>query len=365
MVTFRKYLPNGWDLQNHNLSVILQSTTSEMVTSWENNISLHFQSRLKKIIKFRLLDNPQFRQLGYKEKKVQVDKLFHHIIDEGQESPWGGLPLQIKKEVFGEDFLLPTLKMATILEGWEATHPGIRPKLFQALPIRTSLIPHHITLHTNGLINLMDYKGFKFRGKEYKVEKLIQSFKGRRTLRTAIWDKYFKMSKDAFRQKGYNFLSLKTDGISASLLFIKEGLDLKEIPEPTEFRLPTVASLSQEICGEYLGRTIIGLDPGTFNLVQLADSEKRFRYRAPQRQHETKRRHFKGIRDSLAKAVKPKEEKLSQHNKKVVNLEQFLAYVWTKLGVSIEVGDHYENPTYRKLNLRAHVLGEQSEQWCS
>jgi hypothetical protein len=85
-------------------------------------------------------------------------------------------------------------------------------KLFNALPLRTSIVPKHITIDTPSLISLYTKKG----------QAGYMKLQSDPIFRKHFWNRFFKLDSKAFKRKGYKFAYvIKTDGVSCSLLFVK------------------------------------------------------------------------------------------------------------------------------------------------
>ena len=94
-------------------------------------------------------------------------------------------------------------------------------KLFQPLSLRTSIVPHYITIDTASLISFFAEKGTK--GALLKQVTVNQK---------RFWNTLFNLDMRVFRQKGYDFnYTLQTDGVAVSLLFVHKNYSgTKECP---------------------------------------------------------------------------------------------------------------------------------------
>ena len=101
-----------------------------------------------------------------------------------------------------ERYLASSFYMNSVLEKMEC-------KLFQPLSLRTSIVPHYITIDTASLIDF-----FAGKGKCALLERIKEN-------QERFWNRPFNLDKRVFRQKGYNFnYTLQTDGVAVSLLFV-------------------------------------------------------------------------------------------------------------------------------------------------
>ena len=162
-------------------------------------------------------------------------------------------------------YLASSFYMNGVLEKMEC-------KLFQPLSLRTSIVPHYITIDTASLMNF-----FADEGTKGALLKRIKENQER------FWNRLFNFDKRVFRQKGYNFnCTLQTDGVAVSLLFVhKHYSDTKNCPNCITGERPIAPSIEKfdaNHCQELKERTVVGVDPGKFNIVYMTDGAHKLRY---------------------------------------------------------------------------------------
>ena len=225
-------------------------------------------------------------------------------------------------------------------------------KLFQPIPLRTTIVPHYITLDASAILTL-----FKIKGESY-MSRNIKKYKNR------IWDKIFKTNKKVMMMDGYEYKTILTDGIGASICFQKIGAKYKEnknTDEDNEVYLDELNGADLEICKN---KKIITIDPGKSNMVYMMDEKKqKLRYTAPQRRRESlaKRCNKITLREKQRNKIIEEESKLSSHNCKSVNIGVFKKYIEEKTKVDDEVRGFYEKELYRKLKWRKKNYRRKSE----
>ena len=91
------------------------------------------------------------------------------------------------------------------------------------------------------------------------------------------------------------------------------------------------------------GRTIVGVDPGKFNIVYMSDGEHKLRYTANQRRSETMTRRNQRIMLTLKtrQDIIERETALSDHNSKTVDVDAFKEYVLAKNLLNEELREFY------------------------
>ena len=160
---------------------------------------------------------------------------------------------------------------------------------------------------------------------------------------------------------GYEYKTILTDGIGASICFQKIGAKYKEnknTDEDNEVYLDELNDADLEICKN---KKIITIDPGKSNMVYMMDEMKqKLRFTAPQRRRESlaKRCNKITLREKQRNKIIEEESKLSSHNCKSVNIGVFKKYIEEKTKVDDEVRGFYEKELYRKLKWRKKIIEE-------
>jgi hypothetical protein len=242
-------------------------------------------------------------------------------------------------------------------------------KLFNALPLRTEIIPKYITLDTAGLIAL-----FTKKNKAYNLKNLTK-------VKDSIWSKFFKIDKKSFRRNGYKFNHMiKTDGIGTSIVLIKVDKKGNPIAEPTkkeleEFELRSSTKYIDDIKISKLKSkpNIIPGDPGKNDLIKFTKKNPNgsgyisFAYTKKKRNYDTKKKRYDQIRsEQKEKLIKGKtiseiEKELSCHNHKTCDFISFRMYLSKKNEINRILFKHYSKEIYRKLKFNTYINTQRSE----
>jgi len=270
--------------------------------------------------------------------------------------------------------------------------------LFRVLPLRTSIIPRHITIDSFALVMLL----VRDRKQDYLKHITEKS--------DEIWSLMFDLKNPIFKKKGYAFHHMiKTDGVSCSIIFVK--LDPKGNPYNlrTMFKknlqedsngIPYIENA--EITNQMKNKTLVGIDPNHGNLISCKSKSKEtdhkitatdakentivyehkeskdFRYTRAQRNVETRSKKYNKIREKIKsetkittamKASKPTkiktveeiETELSQFNSKDANKVAFRSYLKGKIITNRLLYKHYGQPLYRKLKMNVYINTQKSE----
>ena len=213
------------------------------------------------------------------------------------------------------NYLIPALYINHKIE-----ELGSRP--YQVIPQRKSQIPHHITLDSTSIVELiwdhhqiLSIPKFKCPLKRSITQQSEQPQKTKKPTNISltylknnagsyhelIWNRVLKLDhrtckNDVFNQQPYTFYyQIKTNGFSCSLLFIlekyqnrKHGQKFEKHEHDDEY--PQLKNLTKAQCDVYLkgNYKIISLDPGEIDPVSTIDERNQFfQYSACQRRQET------------------------------------------------------------------------------
>uniref|UniRef100_A0A6C0CAZ4 Cas12f1-like TNB domain-containing protein n=1 Tax=viral metagenome TaxID=1070528 RepID=A0A6C0CAZ4_9ZZZZ len=282
-------------------------------------------------------------------------------------------------------------------------------KIFQVLPLRTSIVPRYITLDTASLVSL-------FIGKtEYFKNITDKSYE--------IWRCVFDLDKRCFIRKNHKFIHMiKTDGVACSILLEKLTKAEKEAPrmfhtavyldntvrtryfrEEDKIKMQKEAELDDDddvvkkkikrkvhnkekkdnskfdyeyiedvkLTDEQKKMNFAFIDPGHNDLIKCLsgkyDGEEMkedgtFRYTRKQRNRESKKIRNRKIMDKLkTKKIAKKEAELSNYNSKTCDFKKFKAYLKEKIKLNRELMDHYSQEIYRKLKFNVYTNTRKSE----
>lgn len=214
-----------------NLSQIIRYTVVSIVTCIENNIKMNFMNYIKKFV-----------NCSYDERNKEIlDKLT------GEEKKEMSKQLRKELHTVKEDIINNTLLSDKFYHKWIKLHrPNIIPqsitkltqidvcdepqmfiknmiyinleleklkkKLYQVLPLRKSIILHHIPIDTASIIDL------------FIDENKNEYFKNINKKEKQLWATYLKMGKSLFKMKNYRFNNyITTDAYTVSIHFIHKS----------------------------------------------------------------------------------------------------------------------------------------------
>ena len=346
-------------------SKLLPYLATQMHTAIHNNLKEHFVTRLLRFINKTAemydedLDKVEARKARrglknaiFENKLSLVPERYKAWYEEHRShiapSEWDkSLPYDAKANP--ERYLASSFYMNSVLEKMEC-------KLFQPLSLRTRIVPHYITIDTASLMSFFADKGTKG-----ALPKRVADNQER------FWNRLFNFDKRVFRQKGYNFnYTLQTDGVAISLLFVhKHYSGTKKCTNTITGERPTPPSIETFDENHWKGfeRTVVGVDPGKFNIVYMTDGEKKLRYTAYQRRTETmvKRNQRILLTEKKKHETIERETELSDRNSKTVDVDTFKEYVRAKNSMNAELCDFYGLALHRKMKWRQFVYTQRSE----
>mmetsp|Transcript_160 Transcript_160/g.175 ORF Transcript_160/g.175 Transcript_160/m.175 type:complete len:114 (-) Transcript_160:36-377(-) len=103
------------------------------------------------------------------------------------------------------------------------TIEGMGKKVRNVCPLRTNIIPKHITIDTSTLIHLLFTSEMGVKSKLMTKGELIKKKK-------EIWVFFFMTNKKAFKVRDYVFnLMIDTDGVACSILLIMRDMEGKRM----------------------------------------------------------------------------------------------------------------------------------------
>lgn len=184
-----------------------------------------------------------------------------------------------------------------------------------------------------------------------------------------LWDFFFDMKNKIFKNKHYEFDDqIQTDGFSCSLVFKLKGCENeKNIKKDNEYK--KIEELSEEDLKSIENKTIVGCDPGKFQLVYMVSEDKetpgkykKIQYNALQRQKESKsKRNGKIMEKEKTKwKITKIESELTSERSKTSYYNKFKDYIGKKIEIYEKVKEFYRKELWRKLNFRQHVYSEKS-----
>jgi hypothetical protein len=256
-------------------------------------------------------------------------------------------------------------------------------KLFNIIPLRTSIIPKYITIDTTSLVSLFIETG----SNEY-YKKIIENQK-------ELWGNFFRTNKRIFRKKGYNFnYMIKTDGIACSILFVKKNKkgksitmtknDIRQLDKLKESNDKNYIENHDDIAELLRLRNYVLNDPNKSHLMHCIDkNDIKFAYTQKLRSRETKYKKYLRITDNINKetiigatpeeiqidnetvtimlggeTVKELEATLSKYNSKSCNFQEFVDYLKIKNDINFRLYEQYQKEVYRKLMVSIYKYPE-------
>ena len=382
-----------------NCSQLLAFISTEIITNYNNSISVHFFEFLFKFVNSYVsylfdteleeieIDTYKYTNKMYDEKNKDNIKSFARKIKmlflQGDTDM---IDVYLPQTQLIKDFILPRLKegekhyininkypdqylpylinMNRILE-------SIGKSTFQVMPLSKSLIPDHIKLDTRMLIDLF-------------VKDKNKYFNDVNSNKYDIWNMFFDMSKKIFKDKGkgkdkgqyrYKFkfdYMINTDGYSTSLSFFKKGAR-KRTGKGIKYK-DTDCPYIDELNIEQLNKirknsSSVYNDPGKKNIYYMAnDSGKTLRYSSKQRSKELQKLTYKKFINDMQmktvvnnKTVKKIESKLTECKSKTYDYEEFNKYIKCKLDIMYELSEFYQDVRFRKWRARAYINKQRSE----
>ena len=258
-------------------------------------------------------------------------------------------------------------------------------KLFQVIPLRTSIKPNYICLDTCALINLViEENSLEYLNNVEKYQK-------------ELWEKHFNIKQKEFKRKDYQFnYMIKTDGIGSSVLLVKlingKSVEItskiqRELKEKLESRDKYIENV--KITKQMKKKRIITIDPNLSDILYAVSKNKKpkimvdkndkltleneeeiitFRYTQNQRRLETRNKKYNKLQDKINKetkinnkSVKEIETELSKYNSKTCNFNNFIEYCKKKNEVNRRLFEHYQEEVFRKLKFNGYTNTQKSE----
>ena len=208
-----------------------------------------------------------------------------------------------------------------------------------------------ITLNFEGIIEI--FKNTKIFGSDYKSWELKRR-------KNFIWNKTLKMKDKVFHQKHFTFFNqLQTDGISATLLFIRtKHTDKKwgqRISNEEHESIQKLQDLNKEECENIVGN-LVGVDPGKNKLLTMTDGKIFYKYTNKRRWNDC---YFKRSNEILLTEKKKYNIiEANMYSGKSQDLNTYIKYLEEKVKTNEKF---YQNPLFRKLKLRRFIRTKQAE----
>ena len=437
-VHYKKLMKETDTVYRDHLLGVLQPSEDEIITNINTNISEHYISHIRFYIKVYLKIDQQISSINKntnlndtqkKQQREQVYKLYNSIISDiiniksnmtapgiyhmiiyrwrNDFFPYSKLyiddPIPYDIKVNPQDYLPNMIGLCRMLEDLNKdiirdTPVGKTPcihKLFNVLPLRTSITPKYINLDTRSIVDLFITEG------AYQLTKNS----GKAQVAYKIWSTVFNLENTSFFRKGYIFdNNIKTDGIGCTIRLIKsytvdggiEGEDPVQLAMYPPSRKATQLFNDHivetkyiediEITDEMKEKKIGYIDPGlgdiiscmTENPVPKNERENMeykkdqlddifYTYTQAERSETLKIDRYRVIRsteeDSIVgnKTVKEHIETLKEFNSKTAYFGPFLEYLSKKLSTNRKLYPHFRKDVYRCLRWNSYNNKRRSE----
>jgi transposase len=187
-----------------------------------------------------------------------------------------------------------------------------------------------------------------------------------------IWKFFFRTERQCFNKPNYNFHHMiETDGISCSIIMIRNDLIGKRIPTN---KIGNTEEYIDEL-KDYTNLTnknIVAYDPGMGDIIFCVDNDNKdaneFRYTQDSRRKECKiKKYAKLILGFKKEKIEGKtiieyETEISTFNKKTLDIKEFKKYIQKKCEINYKLFKFYENYIFRKLKLNGYINRKKNEQ---
>jgi len=307
--------------------LLLEYEVVGIITAIENHIKTKFYGYVSKLVSCKVPDR--------KERLQVMDDLFKGTMSDGKYQHFVA-EYQNIHELFAvhksePQRCLPMMyKICCVVKQECPT-----AKLFSFLPLRHSLVPCFITFARTTFKDI------------FKSEDEWTAISG-------VVSELFK-AKD-----GFNFSSIKTNGVGCSVVFTKGRHRKKKKQKTGEIYFDDLTAYD-----EFKDKKIVAIDPNKGNLVYCFDGERTLRYTQNERRFVSKKSKYKEIRRDVEKnsgaKLKEQYELLSATNSKSTDCDEFLRYVVAKNNMVGEIGGLYERVEYRKLRENVKINLRRSE----
>jgi hypothetical protein len=242
------HLYNGQKINGKNLSGILNYTVTEMLTSIENNIRVHFVDDINRYVNcsFKEEHKKLIDVLKGKEREILKTKLKHELwcvkqdliyITSTRDPKYNSwiynkrskiLPYLNEKykdhliylKTHPQEYLQSMKRMSS-----EIINLGFNS--FQFFPLRTNMIPKNIAIDTKILIELLITEGLPKNTYFSNIDKYKKE----------LWSSLFNMNNKMFKQNDRIFdYRILTDGFSVSIQFIHNNFIEKQTIKKTNIK---------------------------------------------------------------------------------------------------------------------------------
>ena len=259
-----------------------------------------------------------------------------------------------------QDYWRGMLRMTELIE-------QASKKVRNCCPLRTSVIPRHVTLDTTTLVHLLFTKKNGSKSKMLIKGELVRN-------KDKIWETFFRTNMKVFEAKDYKFNHMvDTDGVSCCILLIRRDQVSKKAPKKKLVvrREQCIDDLTADKTEGLKQKPVVGIDPNMSDLLYCVneDASKQYRYTQNQRRQETKTKKYRQImlNEKNHTAVDSRSitewgSYLAAYDRKTIDSDKCKAFIKAKLLVNSKVTGFYEGRLYRKMRLNTFYNTRKSEQ---
>jgi hypothetical protein len=388
-----KLLIKDTNLDYTHLNTVLDYLTIGIITMYENNIKLHYVEYIERFVniiwkkketivkikeenkdeeKQKELVNEFCRQL----RKIKTDILeitseyksdvkYHNWIKEIKKTITPNKDKYQKDNLYydlqcnPQDYLPCMIRMMKEVE-------KDKVMIYNVFPMRNDIIIKSIKLDTTTLVHLLftQKQGNKT---DYLLEGNLKKYENK------IWEFFFRTERQCFKKPKYTFHHMiETDGVSCSILMLRNDLIGKRIPNIK------IGSNSEQYIDELSDYTniknkkIVCIDPGKTDILYCVDDDNKeaneFRYTQDSRRKECKIKKYAKIilefkKEKIdGKTIIEYETELSKLNRKTLTIKDFKEYIKKKSEINNKLYKFYEKYIFRKLKLNGYMNRKKNEQ---
>lgn len=387
-----KPLIKDTDLDYTHLNTVLDYLTIGIITMYENNIKLHYIEYIERYVnivwkkketitkikeenkeeKQKELVNEFCRQL----RKIKTDIIeitteyksdakYHSWIKEIKKTITPNKDKYQKDSLYydlqcnPQDYLPCMIRMMKEVE-------KDKVMIYNVFPMRNDIIMKSIKIDTTTLVHLLftQKQGNKT---DYLLEGNLKKHENK------IWEFFFRTERQCFKKPKYTFHHMiETDGVSCSILMLRNDLIGKRIPN---IKVGSNAEQYIDELSDYTNiknKKIVCVDPGLNDILYCVDDDNKdankFRYTQDSRRKECKIKKYAKIilefkKEKIdGKTVIEYETELSKLNRKTLTIKDFKDYIQKKSEINNKLYAFYEKYIFRKLKLNGYINRKKHEQ---
>ena len=388
-----KSLIKDTDLDYTHLNTVLDYLTIGIITMYENNIKLHYVEYIERYVnivwkkkdtiikikkenkdekKQKELVNEFCRQL----RKIKTDILeitteyksdlkYHNWIKEIKKTITPNKDKYMKDSLYYDLQCNPQDYLPCMIRMMKAVEKD-KVMIYNVFPMRNDIIMKSIKLDTTTLVHLLftQKQGNKT---DYLLEGNLKKYEDK------IWEFFFRTERQCFNKPKYTFHHMiETDGVSCSILMLRNDLIGKRIPN-----IKVGSNIEQyidELCDytNIKNKKIVAFDPNLSDLIYCVDDNSKeaneFRYTQDSRRKECKIKKYAKIilefkKEKIdGKTVIEYETELSKLNRKTLIIKDFKEYIQKKSEINNKLYKFYEKYIFRKLKLNGYINRKKHEQ---